>query len=78
LSSLASVVGGVIGYFVLEDAQAAMPYVLAVAAASFVYIAVADLIPHMHRSADARSTAWQIALIAAGVATIVMTDVLLH
>ena len=40
--------------------------------------ALTDLIPHMHRSTDARSTAWQIALIAAGVATIVATDVLLH
>lgn len=78
LSSLASVVGGIIGYLLLEDAQAAIPYILAVAAASFIYIAVADLIPHMHRSTDARSTAWQIALIAAGVATIVATDVLLH
>jgi len=78
LSSLASVAGGIIGYFVLEDAQAAMPYVLAVAAASFVYIAVADLIPHMHRSTDTRSTVWQMALIAAGVATILMMDELLH
>ncbi|MBI4194213.1 MAG: ZIP family metal transporter [Betaproteobacteria bacterium] len=78
LSSLASVMGGVIGYFVLEGSQAAIPSILAVAAASFIYIAVADLIPHMHRSTDARSTAWQIALIAAGVATIVVTDVLLH
>lgn len=78
LSSLASVVGGIVGYLLLEDAQAAIPYILAVAAASFIYIAVADLIPHMHRSTDARSTAWQIALIAAGVATIVVTDVLLH
>ncbi len=78
LSSLASVVGGMIGYLVFEDAQAAIPSILAIAAASFIYIAVADLIPHMHRSTDARSTAWQIALIAAGVATIVVTDVLLH
>lgn len=78
LSSLASVVGGIIGYLLLEDAKAAIPYILAVAAASFIYIAVADLIPHMHRSTDARSTAWQIALITAGVATIVVTDMLLH
>lgn len=78
LSSLASVVGGVVGYFVLEGSQAAVPSILAIGAASFIYIAVADLIPHMHRSTDARSTAWQIALIAAGVATIVVTDVLLR
>lgn len=78
LSSLTAVAGGLIGYLVLEDAQAAIPYILAAAGASFIYIAVADLIPHMHRSTDARSTAWQVALIAAGVATIAVTDVLLH
>jgi zinc and cadmium transporter len=78
VSSLASVAGGIIGYLVFEDAQAAMPYILAVAAASFIYVAVADLIPHMHRSRDVRSTAWQIALIAAGVATVMATDALLH
>lgn len=78
LSSLASVVGGVIGYFALEGSQAALPYVLALAGASFVYIAVADLIPHMHRTTDARSTAWQIALIAVGIGTIVGADMLLH
>lgn len=78
LSSLASVAGGVIAYFVLEDSLAAIPYILAVAAGSFIYIAVADLIPHMHRKTDARNTAWQIALMAAGIATIVVTDMLLH
>lgn len=78
LSSLASVAGGVVGYLVLADAQAVIPYILAVAAASFIYIAVADLIPHLHRVTDARSTAWQIVLVAAGVATIVVADVLLH
>lgn len=78
LSSLASVAGGIIGYLLLADAQALIPYILAVAAASFIYIAVADLIPHLHRVTDARSTAWQIVLVAAGVATIVVAEVLLH
>ena len=72
LASLTSVAGGIAGYFVLQQTQAAVPYVLAVSAASFIYIAVADLIPDMHRSVDARSTAWQVALIAVGVATIAM------
>ena len=41
---------------------------LALAAASFIYIAVADLIPGLHRAMDSRSIAWQIVLIAAGIA----------
>jgi zinc and cadmium transporter len=68
-SSVAGVVGGVAGYFALENAQHVTPYVLALAASSFIYIAVADLIPGLHRAMDARSTAWQIALIALGIAT---------
>jgi zinc and cadmium transporter len=77
-SSLASVAGGVAGYFTLESARSATPYVLVLAAASFIYIAVADLIPDLHRASDGRSTAWQVALIAAGVATIAVPHWLLH
>ena len=54
--------------------RAAMLSVLALSAAlaasSFIYIAVADLIPGLHRAMDSRSTAWQIALIALGIATV--------
>jgi zinc and cadmium transporter len=78
VSSLMAVVGGVLGYYALDSARDATQYVLALAAASFIYIAVADLIPDMHRSRDARSTAAQVALIAAGVATIVASQALLH
>jgi zinc and cadmium transporter len=69
-SGLACVVGGIAGYFALTQMQHAIQYVLVLAAASFIYISVADLIPHLHRASDTRSTLWQIALIAAGMATI--------
>jgi zinc and cadmium transporter len=78
LSSLTSIAGGIGGYFALEHAQHATPYVLALAGASFIYIAVADLIPNLHRATDSRSTLWQIALIAAGIATIALPHALLH
>ncbi len=74
LASLAAVAGGLLGYFALSDAEAAVPYVLAVSAASFLYIAVADLIPELHRHWRLPEAAAQLALIAAGVAT----PVLLH
>lgn len=77
-SSLASVAGGIAGYFALASSQALLPYVLALAAASFIYIAVADLIPDLHRSTDTGSTAWQIAMITAGVATIAVPHFLWH
>ena len=77
-SSLACVVGGIAGYYALSEMQQATQYVLVLAAASFIYIAVADLIPDLHRASDTRSTLWQIALIAAGMATIAAPHWLLH
>lgn len=78
LSSLTAVAGGVAAYFALGEMQHMTPYVLALAAASFIYIAVADLIPGLHRVSDARSTVWQMALIAAGIATIALPYAYLH
>jgi zinc and cadmium transporter len=70
VSGLASVAGGVLGYFLLDSAQAVVPYVLALAAASFIYVAMADLIPAMQRRWDARDALSQIVLISAGIAAI--------
>jgi zinc and cadmium transporter len=77
-SSAMALVGGITGYFALENAQHITPYVLALAAASFIYIAVADLIPGLHRAMDARSTVWQIVLIGAGIVTVALPHIFLH
>lgn len=68
LTSLATVVGAVLAYVSLE--QAWLPYVLALAAASFIYVAVADLIPGLHRSTALAASLRQIVLIAVGVAIV--------
>ena len=78
LASLTTVIGGVVAYYSLQDAQIAVPYVLAVAAASFIYIAVADLIPGLHQRTEARVTLQQMILISAGVATIYLAHSTLH
>lgn len=70
LSSLTTVVGGVAAYYSLGAAEAVVPYVLAIAAASFLYVAVADLIPGLHRRPEPSATAQQFALIALGVVVI--------
>lgn len=72
VSGLASVVGGVVGYFALRSASPALPYVLAFAAAGFLYIAVADLIPSLHRRFEVKDALSQVALIAIGVASVAM------
>jgi len=77
-SGLACVAGGIAGYYALSEMQQATQYVLVLAAASFIYISVADLIPDLHRASDTRSTLWQIVLIAAGMATIAAPHWLFH
>lgn len=67
LASLTTVLGGVLAYFSLEDLHDSLPYFLALAASSFIYIAVADLIPSLHTKTDMKTSLQQIVLIAAGV-----------
>ena len=78
ISSLAMVVGGVIAYFALESAQAYVTPVLAFAAASMLYVAVADLIPTLHRKFSIKDTLQQMLMIGMGVGTVLLTHTLLH
>jgi zinc and cadmium transporter len=77
-SSLASVLGGIVGWWALSSAQAALPYALMVAAASFIYIAVADLIPHLHRRHKLDGFFPQTGLLFLGIAMIAVIGELLH
>lgn len=70
LSSLAMLAGALLAYFTLQSAQGWIPTVLALAAASMIYVAVADLIPGLHRRPELGATAQQVVLIALGVALI--------
>jgi zinc and cadmium transporter len=74
LTSLTAVLGGVLGFFALEQSLKALPFALAVAAASLLYVAVADLIPGLHRRVDARSGVTQVLLIGLGVALITFAE----
>lgn len=78
LSSLTTILGGVAAYYALGAVEHMIPYVLAVAAASFIYIALSDLIPDLHRETSARVTAEQMALIGAGIAVIAMVHSTVH
>ncbi|HEX5648596.1 MAG TPA: ZIP family metal transporter [Steroidobacteraceae bacterium] len=78
VSSLTSVVGGVIAYFALSTALELLPYALAFAAASFIYVAVADLIPGLHRRVDMRAGVEQVVFIALGVALVYFSHQGMH
>jgi zinc and cadmium transporter len=70
LSSLATIVGGLLGYFALRAVAEWETTLLGVVAASMIYVAVADLIPGLHRRPQLRDTAWQALLIALGIGAI--------
>lgn len=70
LSSVATLVGGVLGYFSLQVIEGLEATLLGVVAASMIYVAVADLIPGLHRRPELRDTAFQALLIALGIGTI--------
>ena len=71
--SVAAVLGGVIGYVGLSMVHAAIPYVLAVSAASFIYIAIADLVPGLHQVVRPRAALAQALMIGLGIATMSAT-----
>jgi zinc and cadmium transporter len=77
LSSLATIVGGLIGYFALRAAAAWEATLLGIVAASMIYVAVADLIPGLHRRPELRDTAWQALLIALGIGAIAALRIVL-
>jgi zinc and cadmium transporter len=78
LSGLAAVAGGVLGYFLVGPWEQALPYMLVVAASSFVYVAVADLLPQLQQRLSWRETLAQVAWLAAGLALVLAATGLVH
>jgi len=74
VSSLGAVLGGILACLLAGRALSALPYALAAAGASLLYVAVADLIPGLHRQVDPRRSVEQILLIIAGLAVIWFTQ----
>jgi zinc and cadmium transporter len=72
LSSSATLAGGVLGYFALPVFLGLEQILLGIVAASMIYVAVADLIPGLHRRSELRATLSQTLLIAAGIAAIAL------
>lgn len=77
LSSLATVVGGVLAYFMLQSLHEWIPFFLGIAAASMIYVAVADLIPGLHKRPELLATLQQALLIGLGIGSIWLTKALL-
>jgi zinc and cadmium transporter len=78
LSSMTTVIGGMLAYFCLENLHQTLPYFLVLAASSFIYIAVSDLIPTLHKKTDIKSSVEQIILIVAGMLLICTLHEIAH
>jgi zinc and cadmium transporter len=74
IASFSTVLGGLLAYFILESMMHWVPFILALAASSMIYVSIADLIPGLHKKTELRSTIFQVSLIALGVASVAMTQ----
>ncbi|HEY8354608.1 MAG TPA: ZIP family metal transporter [Methylophilaceae bacterium] len=70
LSGMAAVGGGLVAYFALQVVENWIPTILGLAAASMIYVAVADLIPSLHKRTELKATVQQVVLIVFGIASI--------
>lgn len=70
LSSIATLIGGMIAFFMLQDMNHLMPSLLGLAAASMIYVAMADLIPGLHKRPEIGATVQQVTLIMLGISSI--------
>ena len=78
LAGAVTALGGTAGYFLVDRLQEYLPYFLAVASSSFVYVALADLIPQLQKRLTARETAAQILWLAVGIALVTGVSGLAH
>ncbi len=72
LSSLSSLPGAILSYYFLKETQEFTAMIMALSAASFIYIAIADLIPGLHRQSSLKQSISQFFFVLAGISTIIL------
>lgn len=72
-SGLTAIVGALLAWYAGLYTEIVMPYILSLSAAGFIYIALADLIPELHRETKVKQSVTQFLLIVAGIAVIVIS-----
>ena len=78
MAGAVTVVGGVVGYALVEQLYDFLPFFLILASSSFVYVALADLIPQLQKRASPRETAAQIAWLLAGIGLVTLISGFAH
>ncbi|SFM08449.1 ZIP family metal transporter [Nitrosomonas communis] len=77
LSSTAAVIGGVLAYFMLQQLNHLVLPMLAIATACMIYVAMADLIPSLHKRPEIGATIQQVVLISLGIGSIWLVETML-
>jgi zinc and cadmium transporter len=78
LAGAITALGGLTGYALLDQLHGVLPYMLAIASSSFIYVALADLIPQLQKRLSSRETAAQIVWLMSGIALVSAVSVLAH
>lgn len=78
LAGAVTALGGVIGYALIDQLYDYLPFFLIMASSSFIYVALADLIPQLQKRVTARETAAQIAWLAIGIGLVTLISGLAH
>ena len=78
LAGAITALGGLAGYALLEQLHGVLPYMLAIASSSFIYVALADLIPQLQKRLSSRETAAQIVWLLCGIGLVSAVSVLAH
>jgi zinc and cadmium transporter len=78
LAGAITALGGLAGYALLEQLHGVLPYMLAIASSSFIYVALADLIPQLQKRLSSRETAAQIVWLLCGIGLVSAVSLLAH
>lgn len=78
LAGTMTALGGIVGWWLVDQLHSWLPYFLVLAGSSFVYVALADLIPQLQKRLPARQTAAQIIWLAAGIVLVTGVSRLAH
>lgn len=78
LAGAVTALGGLLGYWLVDQLHDYLPYFLVVASSSFAYVALADLIPQLQKRLSARQTAAQIIWLFTGMALVTLVSGLAH
>ena len=78
LAGAITALGGLAGYALLDQIHGVLPYMLAIASSSFIYVALADLIPQLQKRLSSRETAAQIIWLLCGIGLVSAVSMLAH